>query len=438
MNDRPSAGRGGIKETDVRNRCFRLAVLVMVLGGLAAPRPAAAAPGRVAGTPAPLTGRIAYMESGNIWWLDLAGGRRTQITKDGQSDNPAWSPDGQWLAYDTRVGEQRDVRMVHPDGTGLTRITDTPGDEHAPTFAPDGTLYYIRQLPDPAPKALADAVVRHDPSAGDQIVYTQQVYRCQTDRVSVAADGRLVLSVPCINEDRLLLVDPKTGQETTILESQGLCPSAATWLHTSPRFLYATTPCPEAAEERSNLVIYDPAATPAGQPAGADAPILGLDIAPDDAHWVYATANGIIIDTNGQKQTIAPEGIHPAWGVVPGSAAPSPVPVTPGPGATAMAASPTVVVPAPTASPITLPASPTGVPTLPPAATATSVPSPPAVPTTPPPATVGPMASATPVPPVPPAPGGTPPAWLLIALGGAALLGTGIAVGLLITRRSRG
>jgi Tol biopolymer transport system component len=64
----------------------------------------------------------------------------------GGSYTPAWSPDGRWIAFSSSAAtpENPEIYVVHPDGSGLKRLTytkgdvDTLGDDSWPTWSPDG------------------------------------------------------------------------------------------------------------------------------------------------------------------------------------------------------------------------------------------------------------------------------------------------------------
>jgi Tol biopolymer transport system component len=54
---------------------------------------------------------------------------------------PAWSPDGSLIAFaSNRHAVEREIYLVRRDGTGLRRLTRTPGyvDDSQPRFSPDG------------------------------------------------------------------------------------------------------------------------------------------------------------------------------------------------------------------------------------------------------------------------------------------------------------
>ena len=42
---------------------------------------------------------------------------------------PAWSPNGEWIAFGSNHEGSYDIYLIRPDGTGLSRFTDTPEQE---------------------------------------------------------------------------------------------------------------------------------------------------------------------------------------------------------------------------------------------------------------------------------------------------------------------
>lgn len=89
----------------------------------------------------------------HLWIMDLAA-RRTRVltTGDGGDFRPAWSPDGQWIVFSSdressmpfsdgrweRL-EVCDLFVIHPDGTGLKRITEHGNFTGSPKWAADSS-----------------------------------------------------------------------------------------------------------------------------------------------------------------------------------------------------------------------------------------------------------------------------------------------------------
>lgn len=75
--------------------------------------------------------------------MALGDGEVTRLTRGGGwNGNPTWSPDGQWIMFDSsRDGPNaaaRNLFVVRPDGTALRRVTRQPGYSGQPSWAPDG------------------------------------------------------------------------------------------------------------------------------------------------------------------------------------------------------------------------------------------------------------------------------------------------------------
>jgi Tol biopolymer transport system component len=87
----------------------------------------------------------------NLWILDAGSHKATALTAGNGGDfRPAWSPDGAWIAFssdresDLPPAKGRwerlhvvDIYLIHPDGTGLKRISQHGGFCGSPKWTPD-------------------------------------------------------------------------------------------------------------------------------------------------------------------------------------------------------------------------------------------------------------------------------------------------------------
>jgi Tol biopolymer transport system component len=99
-------------------------------------------------------GRIAYMlqDQRAHWQVWVASARLTNPKKltRGAADSgwPVWSPDGKTLLFDSNRTDPdpndadvvNDVFAMRPDGTGVTKLTDSKGLSGEPAWSPDGAL----------------------------------------------------------------------------------------------------------------------------------------------------------------------------------------------------------------------------------------------------------------------------------------------------------
>jgi Tol biopolymer transport system component len=109
----------------------------------------------------------------NIWVMDIATKRTRNLTGDGRKDipltmngnfRPAWSPDGQWLAFTSDRGEgwkgaeqgagaghtqPTSVYVMRADGSALRRLTTTSPDTAtgSPQWSSDGRKLVVYEVP---------------------------------------------------------------------------------------------------------------------------------------------------------------------------------------------------------------------------------------------------------------------------------------------------
>ena len=93
----------------------------------------------------PVEDRIVYADRHGLRVQSEDGAVSYLITHDARDTGPTWSPDGQQVAFTRRQHDHWEVYVVGADGRNLRRLTDTPrqpdgdlGNSAAPAWSPDG------------------------------------------------------------------------------------------------------------------------------------------------------------------------------------------------------------------------------------------------------------------------------------------------------------
>ncbi|MGH7555543.1 MAG: alpha/beta hydrolase family protein, partial [Longimicrobiales bacterium] len=80
-----------------------------------------------------------------IWVVPTAGGQaRAFVTSEGSNSQPAWSPDGKWLAFiSTRGGKGPQLHVMPTQGGEARVVTTLEGGASGPVWSRDGTRLLV-------------------------------------------------------------------------------------------------------------------------------------------------------------------------------------------------------------------------------------------------------------------------------------------------------
>ncbi|OLD85019.1 MAG: hypothetical protein AUG85_14840, partial [Gemmatimonadetes bacterium 13_1_20CM_4_66_11] len=99
--------------------------------------------------PSPDGRRLAFSALDRLYVMDLPNGPPRRLTNDSMKEQvPAWSPDGQWLAYVTWTDAGGTVNKIRADGRSRpVRLTADTAFYDTPVWSPDGTRIVVVKGP---------------------------------------------------------------------------------------------------------------------------------------------------------------------------------------------------------------------------------------------------------------------------------------------------
>ncbi|MFC1974781.1 hypothetical protein ACFLXQ_00100 [Chloroflexota bacterium] len=82
-----------------------------------------------------------------LWISNRDDTGHVQITANGSDSFPAWSSDGHTIAFSRDEGGNVDIYTVNVDGSNLQRLTNAPGHDTLPIYAPNGDIIFRSARP---------------------------------------------------------------------------------------------------------------------------------------------------------------------------------------------------------------------------------------------------------------------------------------------------
>ncbi|RRR70711.1 MAG: alpha/beta hydrolase [Candidatus Viridilinea halotolerans] len=316
----------------------------------------------------PTSGEIAFVHGGLIYLLDLATGQRSLLFDDGSvgtldtDGHLSWSPDGQQLAFTSRragSSASQDIYLFDMRSRSVERVSNDPRDAYAPSFGPDGSLYFV-QIIEPHERNRVDgswALMRRSP---DGTITTVSSDRFYATHLHATAGGRVLT----MTDSNMQLGYLETGHPTITWDNNSFncqwpggrySAFSGAWSNNGNRVAVISADCPSgdsSGNQRTSIFLLDAANSGANARRlfSSERGMYQVDWSPDDNWLVYSHSNPegnsqlwLISSRGGTPQLISGLGLYPAWRPVGGGSGSVQLP---GVTATATATS------APTATPV--------------------------------------------------------------------------------------
>lgn len=168
---------------------------------------------------------------GTIWILPSTGGDAVPITDDlGDSHEPVWSPDGEYIAFQSYRTGDYDIWTVKKDGSDLKQITSGMDDDREASWSPDGNTIVFS----------SDRNGKYDIWAVD--LATLQTKPLTTGssndyNPAISPDGKKISFVSEGEDPGIYMLEKG---ELTLVVSSALKIASPSWSETSEQLLYVS------------------------------------------------------------------------------------------------------------------------------------------------------------------------------------------------------
>ncbi len=220
-----------------------------------------------------------------IWVCDSDGNNPRLLFDGGPylTGSPRWSPDGRWIAFDSRsqnagTGTNPDIFVISAEGGEPRRVTADPGEDVAPSWSRDGRWIYFGS----ARSGVFE--IWKAPTAGGRAV---QVTRQGGFEAFESPDGSYLYYLKRRGSPGIWRVPASGGAETLVTDRN----QAGLWRYwrvASRGVYYATASAPDRARLEFFDVSTGQVSTVALLPKGPDVNVPGLAISPDGRWALYS------------------------------------------------------------------------------------------------------------------------------------------------------